>query len=61
MNQFAMYALTKEAGELEAREWFKSYLQGKRKEEIYANFNEALMLVPAKRMTITLLFFSTIE
>ena len=26
MNQFAMYALTRKAGELEASEWFKSYL-----------------------------------
>ena len=48
MNQFAMYALTKEAGELEANKWFKSYLKGKRKEEIYANFNEALMAVQEK-------------
>ena len=40
-----MYALTKEAGELEANEWFRNYLKGKRKEEIYADFNEALMAV----------------
>ena len=48
MNQFAMHALTREAGELEANEWFKSYLTGKRKEEIYANFNEALVVVQEK-------------
>ena len=48
MNQFAMYALTKEAGELEANEWFREYLKSKRKEEIYANFNEALMAVQEK-------------
>ena len=45
MNQFAMYALTREAGELEANEWFRNYLEDKRKEEIYADFNEALMAV----------------
>ena len=48
MNQFAMYALTREAGELEANEWFKSYLKGKRKEEIYANFYEVLVVVQEK-------------
>ena len=48
MNQFAMYALTKEAGELEANEWFKNYLKGKRKEELYANFNEALEAVQVR-------------
>ena len=30
MNQFAMYALTKEAGELEANDWLKEYLKGKK-------------------------------
>jgi len=45
MNQFAMYALTKEAGELEASEWFKNYLKGKKREELYENFNEALEAV----------------
>ncbi len=48
MNQFTMYALAKKAGELEVNEWFKSYLKGKRKEEIYANFNETLMAVQEK-------------
>ena len=45
MNQFAMYALTKEAGELEANEWFKNYLKGKKGEELYENFNDALEAV----------------
>ncbi len=45
MNQFAMYALTKEAGELEANDWFKSYLKGKKREELYESFNEALEAV----------------
>ncbi len=43
-----MYALTKEVGELEANEWFRNYLKGKRKEEIYTDFNEALMAVEEK-------------
>ncbi|OPL08622.1 MAG: CopG family transcriptional regulator [Firmicutes bacterium ML8_F2] len=45
MNQFAMYALTKEAGELEANEWFKNYLKGKNRKELYESFSEALEVV----------------
>jgi len=45
MNQFAMYALTKEAGELEANEWFKKYLKGKNREELYESFSEVLEAV----------------
>jgi len=42
MNQFAMYALTKETGELEANDWFKDYLKSKNRAEIYESFNEAM-------------------
>jgi predicted DNA-binding protein len=45
MNHFAMYALTKEAGELEANEWFKNYLKGKNRKELYESFSEALEVV----------------
>ncbi len=45
MNQFAMYALTKETGAMEANEWFKDYFQGKSKASIYDNFDEALEAV----------------
>ena len=45
MNQFAMYALTKEAGELEANDYFKSYLKNKTKKEIMDNFDQAMALV----------------
>ena len=45
MNQFAMYALTKEAGELEASEWFKNFLKGKKRKELYESFSEALEVV----------------
>ncbi len=45
MNQFAMYALTKEAGELEANEWFKNYLRGKKRDALYESFSEALEVV----------------
>jgi antitoxin component of RelBE/YafQ-DinJ toxin-antitoxin module len=45
MNQFAMYALTKETGAMEANEWFKDYLQGKSKASVYENFDEALAAV----------------
>jgi len=33
---------------LEANEWFRNYLKDKRKEEIYADFSEALMAVQEK-------------
>jgi predicted transcriptional regulator len=45
MNQFAMYALTKEAGELEVNDFFQRYLQGKKKEDIYEGFNQAMAVV----------------
>ena len=45
MNQFAMYALTKEVGELEARGWFRHYLNGKTRAAIYEDFEEALSAV----------------
>ncbi len=51
MNQFAMYALTKEAGELEANEWFKNYLKGKNREELYESFSEALEVVQERPVT----------
>ncbi len=44
MNQFAMYALTKETGSMEANEWFKDYLQGKSKASVYESFDEALAM-----------------
>ncbi len=45
MNQFAMYALTKETGAMEANEWFKDYLQGKSKADIYESIDQALAAV----------------
>jgi len=37
--------LTKEAGEMEANEWFKNYLKGKNREELSESFREALEAV----------------
>jgi gamma-glutamyl phosphate reductase len=50
MNQFAMYALTKETGSMEANEWFKDYLQGKSKASVYENFDEALAMVQERSL-----------
>ena len=50
MNQFALYAFTKEIGELETDEFFKQYLKNKSKEEIYENFNEAMSKVKEREV-----------
>ena len=50
MNQFAMYALTKQAGELEANEWFKNYLKGQNKKELYESFSETLEAVQERSL-----------
>ena len=50
MNQFALYAFTKEIGELETDEFFKQYLKNKSKEEIYQNFNEAMSKVKEREV-----------
>jgi len=45
MNKFALYALTKEAGELEANDFFKQFLKNKKKDDIYEAFNAAMLAV----------------
>jgi FAD synthase len=40
INQFALYAFTKELAELENSQYFKQYLKGRKKEEIIKGFDE---------------------
>lgn len=40
INQFALYAFTKELSELENSQYFKAFLKGKRKEDIISGFDE---------------------
>lgn len=42
INQFAVYAFTKELAELENSRYFKNYLRGKKKEEIVQRFDEVM-------------------
>ena len=42
LNQFALYALTKELGELEANSYLRRFLREKGKDEIYAAFDAAM-------------------
>jgi len=48
INQFALYAFTKELSELENSENFKKHLSGKKKEDIIRGF-DAVMKKVAKR------------
>ena len=45
INQFALYALTKELGELETNRYFSSLLRGKTRREILAEFDEVMSRV----------------
>ena len=45
INQFAMYAFTKELGELEAGEFFRSVTRGVDKKELFRRFDEVLVRV----------------
>ena len=50
MNQFALYAFTKEIGELETNGFLREYLKNKSKQEIYENFEEALSAVKDRKV-----------
>ncbi len=45
MNQFAMYALTKETGEIESKDYFRKFLKNKEKEEIYKGFDQTMAII----------------
>ncbi|MBN2873506.1 MAG: toxin-antitoxin system HicB family antitoxin [Spirochaetales bacterium] len=48
INQFALYAFTKELSELENSRYFRRFLQGRRKEEILENFDAVMKKVQAR-------------
>jgi len=48
INQFALYAFTKELSELENSRYFKKYLKGKKKDEIIQGFDEVMAKVKAR-------------
>lgn len=45
INQFALYAFTKELSELENSQFFRAYLKGKKKAEIMQGFDEVMASV----------------
>jgi FAD synthase len=48
INQFAVYAFTKELSELENSHYFKKYLRGKKKGDILKGFDEVMQKVQKK-------------
>ena len=50
LNQFALYAFTKELGELEPNSYLQKYLRGKSKDEIYAAFDAAMAAVKEREV-----------
>ncbi len=50
INQFAMYAFTKEIGELETGEYFRSFTSGLNKKELFNRFDEILSNVPDREV-----------
>lgn len=45
INQFALYAFTKELSELENSKYFKAFLKDRKKEDIIKGFDEVMMKV----------------
>jgi len=50
INQFALYAFTKELSELENSQYFKKYLKGRKKDEIIQGFDEVMAKVKAREV-----------
>ena len=48
INQFALYAFTKELGELESNQYFQNVLRRKDKQEIIDGFDRILASVPER-------------
>ena len=48
INQFALYAFTKELAELETSQHFKTYLKGKKRDEILRDFDSLMSRIPAR-------------
>jgi len=50
INQFALYAFTKELSELENSQYFKKYLKSKKKDEIIKGFDEVMQKVQNRQI-----------
>lgn len=50
INQFALYAFTKELSELENSLYFKNRLKGKKREDIIRSFDAVMAKVPAREV-----------
>jgi len=50
INQFALYAFTKELGELETNRCFTRILRERNKQEILAGFNAVMEQVPKREL-----------
>jgi len=50
LNQFALYAFTKELSELENSQYFKNRLKGKKREDIIRSFDAVMAKVPAREV-----------
>ncbi|NKB69674.1 MAG: toxin-antitoxin system HicB family antitoxin [Candidatus Latescibacteria bacterium] len=50
MNQFAIYAFTREISELESADFFQSQYQGKKPKEIMADFDAVMGKVPKREV-----------
>ena len=50
INQFALYAFTKELSELENSRYFKNRLKGKKREEIIKSFDAVMAKVSASQV-----------
>ena len=50
INQFALYAFTKELGELETNRFFSRILRERNKQEILAGFDAIMEQVPKKEV-----------
>lgn len=52
INQFALYAFTKELSELENSQYFKNFLKGRKKEDIIKGFDEVMGKVKKRKVEI---------
>ena len=50
INQFALYAFTKELSELENSQYFKNRLKGKKREDIIKSFDAIMAKVPKREV-----------
>ena len=50
INQFALYAFTKELSELENSHYFQKYLKSKKKDEIIKGFDEVMQKVKNRQV-----------